>query len=309
MAGARPTAVEIVEVGPRDGLQNDPALLPTAVKVALIRRLAAAGVRRIEATSFVNPKRVPRMADAEALLAELRDLPGLSLSGLVLNERGFDRALATGALKEITVAVVASETFSQRNQGATTAETLTAWGAIAKRASAAGMLRAVTVAAAFGCPFEGEVPVARVVEIARRAADLGLEELSLADTIGVATPWDVEERFAAVAAALPGVKLRAHFHNTRNTGYANADAALRTGVRVLDASLAGLGGCPFAPEATGNIATEDLVYLLDRSGVASGIDHAMLKETTLWLEGEMGRRLPAQTAHVRPFPETGAVAA
>ena len=302
MIAARPRSVELVEVCPRDGLQNDPQRLPTAVKVELIRRLAASGLTRIEAVSFVHPGRVPAMADAEAVLADLGPLPDVRLSGLVLNERGFDRALATGRLHEITFAAVASESFSQRNQGASVADNLSAWRRIAPRARAAGLFRSVTIATAFGCPFEGEVSVAAVVDLARGLAEIGTEELSLADTIGVANPRDVEERFAAVAAAAPGLPLRAHFHNTRNTGYANADAALRSGVGVLDASLGGIGGCPFAPGATGNIATEDLVYMLDRSGVRSGAASAGLRETTLWLEGVMGRRLPAHAAHVNAFP-------
>lgn len=302
MAQTRPGFVEIVDVGPRDGLQNDKAMLSTETKIAFIRRLAEAGLKRIEATSFVNPKRVPQMGDADAVMRGLGALPGISLSALALNEKGFDRALATGALQEITFAAVASETFSQRNQGASIWENLDAWKAIGPRANAAGLFRSVTIATAFGCPFEGEVPVARIVELARAIVEIGTDELSLADTIGVATPADVEERFAAVAAAVPGVKLRAHFHNTRNTGYANADAAIRCGVQALDSSLGGIGGCPFAPGATGNIATEDLVYMLDRSHVATGISFEKLRDATLWLETEMGRRLPAQTAHVSLFP-------
>ncbi|MDB5510643.1 MAG: 3-hydroxy-3-methylglutaryl-CoA lyase [Enterovirga sp.] len=309
MEHARPRSVDIVEVGPRDGLQNDRQLLPTPVKIALIRRLAAAGLTRIEATSFVHPKRVPQMADAEAVLAGLGDLPGVRLSGLVLNERGFDRALAAGVLHEITFAAVTSETFSQRNQGASVRENLETWRTISRRAGEAGLFRSITIAAAFGCPFEGEVPVARVVELARAAAEIGTDELSLADTIGVGTPRDVEDRFGAVAEALPGMPLRAHFHNTRNTGYANADAAIRSGVRALDSSLGGIGGCPFAPEATGNIGTEDLVYMLDRAGVRSGLSFDELRATTLWLEEQMSRRLPAQTAHVSPFPPPVAQAA
>ena len=302
MAGTRPERVEIVEVGPRDGLQNDKQLLPASAKIGLIRRLAAAGLARIEATSFVHPKRVPQMADAEEVLRGTGRIPGVSLSGLVLNERGFDRALATGVLDEVTFAAVASETFSRRNQGVGVRENLETWRAVSGRARAAGLFRSVTIATAFGCPFEGEVPVACVVELACALAEIGTDELSLADTIGVATPPDVEARFGAVAEALPGLRLRAHFHNTRNTGYANADAALRVGVAALDSSLGGIGGCPFAPEATGNIATEDLVYMLDRSRVGTGVSFEALRETTLWLEGEMDRRLPAQTAHVGLFP-------
>ncbi len=305
----RPESVEIVEVGPRDGLQNDAQLLPAAVKTAFIRRLAAAGLARIEATSFVHPGRVPQMADAEEVLRGLGKMPGVSLSGLVLNVRGFDRAVATGALDEITFAAVASETFSRRNQGASVQDNLDTWRAISGRAREAGLLRSVTIATAFGCPFEGEVPLGRVVDLARALAEIGTDELSLADTIGVATPPDVEARFGALAEALPGMRLRAHFHNTRNTGYANADAALRAGVTALDSSLGGIGGCPFAPEATGNIATEDLVYMLDRSHVRAGVSFQALRETTLWLEAEMKRRLPAQTAHVSLFPPDQARAA
>lgn len=302
LPASRGPAVEVVEVGPRDGLQNEPDLLPVTAKVELIRRLAAAGARRIEAVSFVNPQRVPQMADAEAVLAEVRDLPGVSLSGLVLNERGFDRAAGTGALREITFAVVTTETFNRRNQGVPVEETLWQWARIARRAAEAGLHRNLIVAAAFGCPFEGEVPVARVVEVARRACEAGADELALADTIGVATPRDVEERFAAVAAALPGVPLRAHFHNTRNTGYANADTALRSGVRALDSSLGGIGGCPFAPNATGNIATEDLAYMLARMGVDTGLSLPRLAEAARWLEGVLRRPVPGQVSRVPFFP-------
>ena len=299
---ARPNAVTIVEVGPRDGLQNDPVHLPVETKLAFIRQLAACGLTRIEAVSFANPKRVPQMADAEAVLAGLEGLDGVSLSGLVLNERGLDRALASGRLHEITFVVVASETFSHRNQGATIAEMLSAWRGVARRAKDAGLVRSVTIGAAFGCPFEGEVPLRRVLDLARAVVEIGVEEIALADTIGVAAPRDIEERFGSLAGIGGGIPLRAHLHNTRNTGYANADAAIRSGVTVLDASLGGIGGCPFAPEATGNIATEDLAYLLGRSGVETGLAAGRLRNTTLWLEGALGRRVPAQTAHVSPFP-------
>ncbi len=306
MLVARRSSVELVDVGPRDGLQNDKVMLPTNTKLAMIRRLAAAGLRRIEVTSFVNPKLVPQMADAEAVATGLGDLTGVSLSALVLNERGVDRALAC-PLQEITFVVVASNTFSRRNQGMNTAEGLANWVRLSPRIQTAGRLRSVTIAAAFGCPFEGEVSLSHVVDLAREIAEAGTDELALADTIGVATPAEVEERFGALRTALPDMKLRAHFHNTRNTGLANADAALRSGVAALDASLGGLGGCPFAPGATGNIATEDLCYMLDRSGVAHNAGLAALREATLWLEGEMGgRRLPGQGAHVDMFPLTAA---
>ncbi|TGE01629.1 hydroxymethylglutaryl-CoA lyase [Methylobacterium nonmethylotrophicum] len=301
MTARRPTAIDIVEVGPRDGLQNDSRHLSTEAKVEMIAKLAGAGLRRIEAASFVNPKRVPQMADAEAVLARVVDLPGVSVSGLVLNGRGFERALAAG-LREISFVAVATDTMAARNQGTTARGLVETWAGIAKRAEAEGLFRSVTIAVAFGCPFEGEVPLARVIEIARALAESGADEISLADTIGVATPLAVEERFAALSEAVPGLPMRAHFHNTRNTGYANADAALRSGVTVLDASLGGLGGCPFAPGATGNIATEDLVSMLERDRVATGVSLELLRDATLWLEGEMGRRLPAHGAHVSPWP-------
>ncbi|UHC19940.1 hydroxymethylglutaryl-CoA lyase (plasmid) [Methylobacterium currus] len=301
MTAQRPTSIEIVEVGPRDGLQNDSRHLSTDAKVEMIRRLAGAGLRRIEAASFVNPKRVPQMADAEAVLARVVGLPGVSVSGLVLNERGFERALAA-ALREISFVAVATDTMAARNQGTTARGLVETWAGLATRAERAGLFRSVTIAVAFGCPFEGEVPLDRVIEIARALAESGVDEISLADTIGVATPRAVEERFAALAEAVPGLPMRAHFHNTRNTGYANADAALRSGVTVLDASLGGLGGCPFAPGATGNIATEDLVSMLERDRVATGVSPASLRDATLWLEGEMGRRLPGHGAHVTPWP-------
>ncbi len=301
MTAQRPTSVEIVEVGPRDGLQNDSRLLSTDAKVEMIRRLAGAGLRRIEAASFVNPKRVPQMADAEAVLARVVDLPGVSVSGLVLNARGFERAL-TAKLREISFVAVATDTMAARNQGTTARGLVETWSDLAVRAKDAGLFRSVTIAVAFGCPFEGEVALDRVIDIARAVAESGVDEISLADTIGVATPRMVEERFAALARAVPGVPMRAHFHNTRNTGYANADAALRSGVTVLDASLGGLGGCPFAPGATGNIATEDLVSMLERDRVASGISLEALRDATRWLEGEMGRRLPGHAAHVTPWP-------
>ncbi|PPD15669.1 MAG: hydroxymethylglutaryl-CoA lyase [Methylobacterium sp.] len=303
MPGSLP--IEIVEVGPRDGLQNEPAGLATVDKIEFVRRLAAAGLRRIEVASFVDPRRVPAMADGEEVVAAARAIGGLRLSGLVLNERGFGRALAAG-VDEITFVVVASETFSQRNQGATIETMLTLWRRLSAQAKEAGLHRSVAIAAAFGCPIEGEVPAGRIKAIAEHIVEAGVDELALADTIGVAVPRDVLERFGVIGASWPEVALRAHFHNTRNTGYANAEAALRAGVTVLDSSLGGLGGCPFAPGATGNIATEDLVYMLARSGIATGTRLDSLIATSHWLAERMGRRLPAQLPHVPPFPREGA---
>ena len=265
-------SIEIVEVGPRDGLQNEDVLVDTGTKVELIGRLVAAGLRRIEAVSFVHPRLVPQMADAEAVMSALPDADGVSYIGLALNERGVDRALDAG-VDEVNFVVVATDAFSMRNQGFTTAESIETWERVMSLgyANGDGKRFGVTVGAAFGCPFEGEVPVDRVVEVAARVAAAGAAEITLADTIGVASPGDVAVRFGAVRAAVGPVPLRCHFHNTRNTGLANAFAATSAGVRSFDASIGGLGGCPFAPDATGNIPTEDLVYMLQRMGHAADL--------------------------------------
>jgi hydroxymethylglutaryl-CoA lyase len=294
-------AVEIVEVSPRDGLQNEAARLSTADKIALIDRAVSAGLRRIEVASFVNPARVPQMADAEAVLAGLAGRPDLRRIGLVLNRRGLDRALRAG-VDEVNVVIVASETFSQRNQGMSTESALGLWAEIAALARAEHVGVSAVVAAAFGCPFEGEVEAARVVELVRRIAEHAPDEIALADTIGVASPADVTLRFTATAAAAPGVRLRAHFHNTRNTGFANAYAALLCGVQVLDASIGGIGGCPFAPAATGNIATEDLGYMLHRMGHVKSIDLPSLIETAAWLQTLVGHPVPAMLGRAGLFP-------
>ena len=293
--------VEIVEVGPRDGLQNEDALLDTAVKVELITRMLDAGVRRIEATSFVHPGRVPQMADAEAVMAAVPRDRGASYIGLVLNERGLERALAAG-VDEANVVVVATETFSRRNQGVGVDDMLAAWQRIATRAHAEGLRTSVTISAAFGCPYEGEVPVARVVDVARRVAASGPAEIALADTIGAGVPPQVGEVIAATRAAVGEVPLRCHFHNTRNTGFANVVAALDAGVTALDASVGGIGGCPFAPAATGNIATEDLVYLLDRMGVAHGLDLGRTSATARWVGERLGATVPGLLSRAGPFP-------
>jgi hydroxymethylglutaryl-CoA lyase len=300
--------VDIVEVGPRDGLQSEPLVLPTATKVEFIERAVAAGVRRIEVASFVNPKRVPQMADAEAVLQALPRREGVYYVGLVLNRRGFERAAAAGC-NEIGMAVVASDTFNQRNQGVTTEESLAAWLEIAAAAKESGIRPQVTVSAAFGCPFEGEVPVRRVVEIVRRVAEAAPFEIALADTIGVGVPAQVIDLVGRVREAVPGVALRCHFHNTRNTGLANAFAAVQAGVTTLDSSLGGIGGCPFAPAATGNIPTEDLVYMLQRSGYDTGISLAAAIETGKWLQVQLGRPVPGMLVKAGDFPRPPARAA
>jgi hydroxymethylglutaryl-CoA lyase len=293
--------VEIVEVGARDGLQNEPDVLPTATKVALIERAIAAGVRRIETASFVNPRRVPQMADAEDVMAALPPTDRVTYIGLVLNERGAERALAT-QVHELGAVAVASDTFAMRNQGQTSADSVEIARTIVGMAQAAGRTGQVTISAAFGCPFEGEVDPRRVVEMAALLAQANPREIALADTIGAAVPSQVTSLIKSVQAVIGDIPLRAHFHNTRNTGLANAWAAYEAGVATLDSSLGGLGGCPFAPKATGNIPTEDLVYLLGRSGVPTGLDLDKLIETGLWLTDVMGRALPSMVSRAGNFP-------
>jgi hydroxymethylglutaryl-CoA lyase len=293
------SVLTIVEVGPRDGLQNEAVVFGTDAKVDFIQRCLAAGVQRIEVASFVNPKRVPQMADGEAVLERLA--PGAaSYIGLVLNERGFDRAVQT-QVDEVNLVVMVTDTFSQKNQGMTTREAIAAVSAIAPRARAAGLPVSVTLSASFGCPYEGEVEVGRLVDVATQVAAAGIDELAIADTIGVAVPRDVQRRLSAVRDAVD-VPLRVHVHNTRNTGYASALAAADAGVTVLDASLGGIGGCPFAPRATGNIATEDLVFALERSGFDTGLDLDALIRASDWLGERLGRPTPGLVAKAGGFP-------
>lgn len=292
--------IEIVEVGPRDGLQSEPDVVATPVKLELIRRLVEAGVRRVEVASFVNPKRVPQMADAEAVMAGLQRRSDVQYVGLVLNRKGFDRARAAGCT-EIGMGVAATDSFAQRNQGATIDEAIAGWEEIAPLAQAAGIRAQVTISVAFGCPFEGEVPVERVVEIAARLAAARPLEIAIADTIGVAVPNQVGELVARIKSAIPSVAVRCHFHNTRNTAVANAYAAVMAGVNTLDASVGGIGGCPFAPNATGNVATEDLLYMLSRSGFETGIDLDKLIDTARWLQEQRGRPVPGMVAKAGGF--------
>jgi hydroxymethylglutaryl-CoA lyase len=293
-------SVDIVEVAPRDGLQNEALILPTADKAELVGLLAGSGVRRIEVTSFVHPARVPQLADAEALCAMLPRGP-VSWIGLVLNERGLDRAIRAG-VDEVNVVVVATDTFSRRNQGVTVDEAIAAWTRIAARARAAGLRTTVTVAAAFGCPFEGEVAPERVASVLARCVQAQPDEVALADTIGVGVPAGVRALADVAASAAPGLPLRWHFHNTRNTGYANAITAVELGAAALDASAGGIGGCPFAPAATGNIATEDLLYLLDRSAVRTGVSADALRPATTLLAGALGKPVPGLLSQAGPFP-------
>ncbi|MEL7207254.1 MAG: hydroxymethylglutaryl-CoA lyase [Actinomycetota bacterium] len=293
--------IEIVEVSPRDGLQSDGAIVPTDDKVELITRAVDAGIGRIEAVSFAHPGRVPQMADAEDVMAAVPRRDGVSYIGLVLNDRGFDRAIDTG-VDEINVVVVVTDTFSEKNQGMSTAESVAVWAAIADRARDAGLRTSVTLSAAFGCPYEGEVAIERLLDQVDAVADHGPDEIALADSIGVAAPNEVTERVQATAERIDDVELRAHFHNTRNTGFANVVAAVESGVSVIDASLGGIGGCPFAPNATGNIATEDTVYLLERMGYDTGVDPAALIDSVPWLEDLLGHPGPGLLAKAGMFP-------
>jgi len=281
----------ICDVGPRDGLQNEDTTLAPAVRAELCDRLAAAGVPRVEAVSFVNPKRVPQMAGAEEVMAAIDRREGTIYAGLVLNERGYERALAAG-VDEVHYAFPVTDEFARRNQNTTVEGALETSDILVNRAANDFLRITVTLSVAFGCPFEGAVDPGRVLEIARRVAATGPDEIVLADTIGVGVPSQVETLVGGVAAL--GATVGAHFHNTRNTGYANAVAAVEAGATVLDASLGGTGGCPFAPRATGNIATEDLVYLLHGMGHETGIDLDALIGHAVWLGEQLGKELPGQ---------------
>jgi hydroxymethylglutaryl-CoA lyase len=292
--------VEIVEVSPRDGLQNERHALSTPEKVELIARARKTGVRRVEVTSFVRPDRVPKLADAAEVVAGLAGID-IVASALALNMRGYDRAVGAG-IGEINTVVLATDTFSQRNQGMSTADAIAMAGAMCERARGAGVRLTITIGASFGCPFEGEVSDERFAEVLGRVADLGADEIALADTIGVAVPSDIERRFALVHERAPATPTRVHLHDTRNTGIANAVAAVRTGVKALDASLGGIGGCPFAPNATGNIATEDLVYLLDRMGIASGVALGSAIEHARWVTDRLGIPPSGRLVNAGEFP-------
>ena len=294
-----PSSVTVFEVGPRDGLQNEPEVLPPGVRAELVRRLVAAGISSVEVASFVDPRRVPQMAAAEEVVSQLERRPGVVYAGLALNERGYDR-LAEAGLDEVRFAFGATESFNRRNQNASVEDSLAAAIRIAQAAREGGLGSSVTISVAFGCPFEGRVDEGQVVELAERAAQGRPDTIVLADTIGVAVPSQVR-RLVTRATELAS-PVGAHFHNTRNTGYANALAALEAGASTLDASVGGLGGCPFAPRATGNIATEDLVYLLEGEGVETGIDLDALVEVPAWLESVLGRTLEGQLYRAGVFP-------
>jgi hydroxymethylglutaryl-CoA lyase/(R)-citramalyl-CoA lyase len=296
-------SVTICDVGPRDGLQNEEKQFDPATRAELVNRLAAAGVPRIEAVSFVSPKWVPQMAGAEEVVAGIDRREGVVYAGLVLNERGYERLVETG-LDEVHVAFAATESFNRRNQNASPEESLAAAAAIVDRAHADGIRATVTVGVAFGCPFEGAVDPARVLGFVEQLSTGGADEVVLADTVGVGVPRQVKHLVSEAVKLAPRVGV--HLHNTRNTGFANAYAALEAGATVLDASVGGIGGCPFAPRATGNICTEDLVYMLHGEGIDTGIDLAALITVAEWLEGQLGRQLPGQVYRAGTFAPVAA---
>ncbi len=292
--------VTVYEVGPRDGLQNEPEVLDVETRAELVRRLAATGLPAIEVASFVDPRRLPQMAHAEEVVSAAGAVPGVIRAGLALNERGYERLVAT-ALDEVRFAFGVTESFNRRNQGASVDESVETATRIVSRAREDGLRSTVTLSVAFGCPFEGEVDPGHVLEIAGRVVNTAPPDaLVLADTIGVAAQGAV--RTLVARAAELGVPVGGHFHNTRNTGYANALTALEAGAVILDASVGGLGGCPFAPNATGNIATEDLVYALERDGVATGVDLDALIKVAAWAADLLGRRLDGQLYRAGSFP-------
>lgn len=295
--------IEIVEVGPRDGLQNEAVMFSTEQKLDMIARAIDAGVRRIEVASFVNPKLVPQMADAEAVAAGLKQRDDVTYIGLVLNKRGALRAIAAG-FQELGAVCAASDGFAIRNQGQTSDESLAMCCEVVRLARQEGRRAQITISTAFGCPFDGEVNPQRVVDMAKTAAAAGPIEIAIADTIGVAGPRDVADLVTRVKSAIAPLPVRVHFHNTRNTGLANVWAAVTSGAKTVDASLGGLGGCPFAPRATGNVPTEDVVYMLERSGYRTGLDLNRVIVAAEWLTRNMGRDLPGMVSRAGNFPGT-----
>jgi len=291
-------SVVLCDVAPRDGLQNEAKHLDPETRAELVNRLAAAGLPRIEAVSFVNPERVPQMAGAEEVVAGIERREDVVYAGLVLNERGYDRLAATD-LDEVHVAFASTETFNRKNQNASPEESLEAALRIVDRAHADGVRATVTIGVSFGCPFEGAVDPVRILGFAEQLAVGGADEIVLADTVGVAVPRQVTQLVAETAKLSRPIGV--HLHNTRNTGFANAYAAVAAGATVLDSSVGGIGGCPFAPRATGNIATEDLVYMLHGEGIETGVDLDALLTVAEWLEGILERELPGQVYRAGTF--------
>jgi len=296
---ALPAAVRIVEVGPRDGLQNEKTLIPAAAKIELIDRLSATGLRSIEATSFVSPKWVPQLADAAEVFAGIRKAPGVSYPVLVPNLQGYERALAVGA-KEVAVFSAASEAFNRKNINASIDESIERFLPVLERAGADGVKVRGYVSTVLGCPYQGEVPLADVVRVARRLHEAGCYEVSLGDTIGIGTPGKARAMLRAVADEVPMAALAIHFHDTRGQALANILACLEEGVDVVDAAVSGTGGCPYAPGASGNVATEDVVYMLEGMGIATGVDLPALVDTGRWLATLLGRASGSKVTLAQP---------
>lgn len=295
-------SIEMVEVSPRDGLQNEAHIISTEAKLELVERAISAGAKRIEVTSFVNPRLVPQMADAEDLCAILPAADDVTYIGLVMNRRGADRAIATSRIDQLGAVAVATDRFAMANQGQTSDGSVVAAREIIGAAKEAGLTGQATIAASFGCPFEGEVTEGRVIAMAQAIAVAEPVEIALADTIGVANPAHVTRLVSRVAEVIAPIPVRVHFHNTRGTGLANVWAAIAAGACTVDASIGGLGGCPFAPGAAGNVATEDVVYMLERAGIETGLDLDALIEANHWLAGEMDKQLPAMVGKAGGFP-------
>ncbi len=296
-----PYDVEILDVTARDGLQNESMMFSTAEKVELITRALDAGSKRLEVASFAHPKYVPQMADAEAVIEGLPNRDDVTYIGLAMNERGVDRALNT-KIDEIGLVVVATNSFAQKNQGQTRQGSVDMACAMIKKIKAEGRKVNVTIGASYGCPFEGEVAIETVVDMVGQLADASPGEIAFADTIGVANPWHVKDLLSKIKASFPEMPLRGHFHNTRNTGLANVYAAVEAGISTLDVSIGGIGGCPFAPSATGNVPAEDVVYMLERHDYRTGLDISKLIDTAKWLSGKMNKRLPGMVSRAGDFP-------
>lgn len=298
--------VSILEVGPRDGLQSEPEILPTAIKKEFITRTINAGIKNIEVTSFVHPKKVPQMADAEKLVESLPDRDDVTYIGLIMNQRGFERARDCG-IDEVGMVIVSTDTYNMKNQNVVTQQSIDNWLDIASSAKSAGIRTSVVIACSFGCPYEGEVDPEHVASIAEQILKGEPDVIGLADSVGVAVPNQVKTTFALIKDLAPTIPLRTHLHNTRNTGLANAAAAVEAGVTIIDASTGGIGGCPFAPKATGNIPTDDLLYMLDRSGIETGVNLKEIVKTTDWLENQLGRSVPAMVPKAGIFPENAEI--
>ena len=298
--------VSILEVGPRDGLQSEPEILPTEVKKEFITRTINAGIKNIEVTSFVHPKKVPQMADAEKLVESLPDRDDVTYIGLIMNQRGFERARDCG-IDEVGMVIVSTDTYNMKNQNVVTQQSIDNWLDIASSAKSAGIRTSVVIACSFGCPYEGEVDPEHIASIAEQILKGEPDVIGLADSVGVAVPNQVKTTFALIKDLAPTIPLRTHLHNTRNTGLANAAAAVEAGVSIIDASTGGIGGCPFAPKATGNIPTDDLLYMLDRSGIETGVNLNEIVKTTDWLENQLGRPVPAMVPKAGIFPENAEI--